>query len=117
VSVTNPTSASICIPTGTLAADSGSIKAYRDGKEFSSPNNMEAPDQLSGAGPFYIVSKDSSAVMPVDEGGLKLKSGKYLFRANLMWMQCDHIVSGRSYPSIGFQRREVQSLVLYQPFG
>lgn len=115
--VENSTASSICIPIRSLAANSGSVVASRNGREFFSPNNAEYAETMPGFGPFYIVTKGSSAVLPVDEGGLKLMQGTYLFRGKIMWMSCDKIISARSYSAADVTEKNVQTTVSYAPFG
>ena len=114
--VRNLTSATVCLPIPPLTGNSGSVRATLDGKEFASPENTEYPGTISGSGPFYMVSKKSTAIIPVDEGGLKLKSGRYLFSIRPAWMPCDLIDSAKSYPSGRFKTKLVRSSVMYQPF-
>lgn len=114
--VHNGAPTALCVLPRSLSAESGSVTAVRSGRELFSPNNTEYAPAVAGSGPFYIVSGNSVAVLPIDDTGLAIQQGTYIFRVRVAWLRCDRLLSDRSYPRSVFQTKVVQSSAAYRPF-
>jgi hypothetical protein len=114
--VNNQTDSSLCFLPSSLTANSGSLRAYANGKEITSPNNAEYPENISGTGPFYLASSDSVTGIPIDEGGLDLPDGKYIFSLRPAWADCKALDSRRAYDPAKFRVELVRSAVDYRLF-